>query len=139
MVAGRHWPAPVAGQQLTGLWASRVTGDWHGEPASSPPATCVAVLLGDAERRRAMGERAVAEAARDGVRESESASLFFFFSAACLCLLGLGRSRPIACSCVGRVGHLGYATAYPGHPLGPLIIAVCICMLFYLALAHQYI
>ena len=100
MVAGRHWPAPVAGQQLTGLWASGVTGDWHGEPASSPPATCAAVLLGDAERRRAMGGRAVAEAARDGVRESESASLFFFFSAAsaCLRLLGLGRSRPIACS-----------------------------------------
>ena len=55
-----------------------MTGDWHGEPASSPPATCAAVLLGDAERRRAMGGRAVAEAARDGVRESESASLFFF-------------------------------------------------------------
>ena len=77
-----------------------MTGDWHGEPASSPPATCAAVLLGDAKQRRAMGGRAVAEAARDGVRESKSASLFFFLFR-CVCvppLAGAGKSRLIACS-----------------------------------------
>ena len=102
-----------------------MTGDWHGEPASSPPATCAAVLLGDAERRRAMGGRAVAEAARDGGRESESASLFFFSfplrlrASACWGWEGAGRLHALEWAGVGR---LGYATAYPGHPLGPPVL-----------------
>ena len=73
-----------------------------------------------------MGGRAVAEAARDGVRESESASLFFFFSfplrlcaSACWGWEGAGRLHALEWAGVGR---LGYATAYPGHPLGPPVL-----------------
>ena len=85
-----------------------MTGDWHGEPASSPPATCAAVLLGDAKRRRDMGGRAVAEAARDGVRESESASLFFFLFR-CVCVPPLAGAGKELADCMLLSGP-GWAT-----------------------------
>jgi len=123
---------PACSSQLTARRTDRVGvfgprglgGDWRmarraGVQPSGDLRGCAAGRRRAEESHGRTGGRGGGAWWREGV--GVRVSLFFlFFSAAsvCLRLLGLGRSRPIACSWVGRGGPLRVCHGIPWPPFG---------------------